>query len=504
VDSWSQVVEPAEFSWTDGTWSGLSLEAGVIYELHVGTFSPAGTFAGVVSKLDHLVGLGISAIELMPVAEMPGRWGWGYDGVDLFAPFHHYGGPTELANLVDRCHEHGIGVILDVVYNHLGPHGNYLTQFGPYFTDRFNTPWGQAVNLDGPFSDEVRAFFIDNALTWLEDYHIDGLRLDAVHAFLDTSAKPFLAELAGEVRQLIERDGRRRVLIAESDLNDPRLVDDGGAGGYGLDATWSDDFHHALHGLLTGDRFGYYQDFGRIEDLGAALVSPFVHHGTYSAYRRRRHGASAVGRAKHKFLAYAQNHDQVGNRANGERLCHLVGPDLALAASALALLSGYVPMLFAGEEWAASSPFQYFTDHVDSDLAHQVSVGRRREFAEQGITPGEVPDPQAESTFANSRLDWQELTRDPHARVLAAVSQLLQLRSTILADLGSNPGLQLEEGPQLIWRGQRAELHWNLGSVLTTPETRLLQPWLRWSSAPASQAPAVLMPGELAVLAGLE
>ncbi|HEX9969988.1 MAG TPA: malto-oligosyltrehalose trehalohydrolase, partial [Acidimicrobiales bacterium] len=311
----SVVVDHTAFPWTDTGWRGIHLPSAVLYELHVGTFTPEGTFEAVIEKLDHLVDLGVTAVELLPVNEFSGTRGWGYDGVDLWAPHHHYGGPEGLKLLVDACHHRGLGVILDVVYNHLGPAGNYLGQFGPYFTDRYHTPWGDAVNLDGPGSDEVRAFFVDNACMWLRDYHFDGLRIDAVHALVDTSATHLLEEMAVAVERLAAEQGRPLFLIAESDLNDPRVVRRREVGGYGIDAQWSDDFHHALHAVLTGERDGYYADFGSLGQLAKSLRQAYVYDGGYSPHRRRRHGRSPAGLPPTRFLGYLQNHDQVGNRA---------------------------------------------------------------------------------------------------------------------------------------------------------------------------------------------
>ncbi|HEX5266693.1 MAG TPA: malto-oligosyltrehalose trehalohydrolase [Acidimicrobiales bacterium] len=430
-DGPSRVVDHRRFAWSDGAWRGLHLPSAVVYELHVGTFSPEGTFDGAAGRLDHLVELGVTAVELMPVAEFPGPRGWGYDGVDLFAPHHAYGGPDGLKRLVDACHRRGLGVILDVVYNHLGPAGNHLGRFGPYFTDRHQTPWGQAVNFDGPGSDEVRRFFVDNALMWLADYHCDGLRLDAVHAMVDTSAVQVLEQLAAEVARLSAASGVPRWLIAESDLNDPRLVRPPLAGGYGLDAQWSDDFHHAVHALLTGERSGYYSDFGTVADLGAALRHAYVYAGRYSPYRQRSHGRPATGLPGWAFLGYSQNHDQVGNRAAGERSAALLSPGRIRVAAALVLTAPFVPLLFQGEEWAASTPFQYFTSHPDPQLGRAVSEGRRREFADFGWEPSDVPDPQDPATFERSVLDWSEPSRPPHRAVLEWYRELIDLRRRV-------------------------------------------------------------------------
>ncbi|HET6810601.1 MAG TPA: malto-oligosyltrehalose trehalohydrolase [Acidimicrobiales bacterium] len=427
-DGPSRVVDHGAFGWTDRAWRGIHLPAAVVYEIHVGTFSPEGTFEGAIGRLDHLVDLGITAVEVMPVAEFPGPRGWGYDGVDLYAPHHAYGGPEALKRLIDACHQRGLGVILDVVYNHLGPAGNYLDRYGPYFTDRHQTPWGQAVNFEGPGSDEVRRYFVDNALMWLGDYHCDGLRLDAVHAIVDTSAVHVLEQLADEVARLAAATGVPRWLIAESDLNDPRLVRPPLAGGYGLDAQWSDDFHHAVHALLTGERSGYYADFGTVEDLGTALQHAYVYAGRYSAHRERSHGRPATGLPGWAFLGYSQNHDQVGNRATGERSAALLSPGRVRVAAALVLTAPFVPLLFQGEEWAASTPFQYFTSHPDAELGRAVSEGRRREFSAFGWDPSDVPDPQDLATFERSVLDWSEPTHAEHRAVLDWYRELIALR----------------------------------------------------------------------------
>ena len=425
----SEVID-LDFDWTDSDWRNPPLRDHVIYELHVGTFTDAGTFDGVIEAIPKLVDLGITAIELMPVAQFPGRRNWGYDGVNLYAVQHSYGGPAGLARLVDACHRAGLAVFVDVVYNHLGPEGNYLREFGPYFTDRYRTPWGEAVNLDGPGSDHVREFFVHNALMWTDQFHVDGLRLDAVHAMYDQSASPFLAELADAVHAMAGAQDRRVHLIAESSANDPRLVRGRDAGGYQLDAAWNDDFHHALHVALTGESARYYADFGDpVADLTTAISDGYIVAGRYSAYRGRRHGAPSTELPRSALVTFAQNHDQIGNRAQGERLSTLVPPERARFAAGVTLLSPWVPMLFMGEEWAEHRPFLYFIDHGDSDLSQAVSAGRAREF-EGFITPGEaVPDPAALETFEASRLDWTSRQHAAHRQMLDLYRTLIDIRA---------------------------------------------------------------------------
>ncbi len=430
VHGQSRVYDHGRFAWTDQHWHGRPLPGSVLYEMHVGTFTPEGTFDAATDRLDHLVALGIDAVELLPVASFPGRHGWGYDGVHLWAPHEPYGGPDGLKRFVDAAHARGLAVVLDVVYNHLGPDGNRLGSFGPYFTSAHATPWGDAVNFDQEGSDEVRAFVVQNALMWLRDYHFDGLRLDAVHAITDHSATHLLEELGRAVAAESAHLGRQLFLIAESDLNDPRLVTSREAGGYGLDAQWSDDFHHALHAALTGERQGYYCDFGSLETLKKALTRVFVHDGTMSTYRGRHHGRPVNVRETpaHRFLGFLQNHDQVGNRASGDRIGALLpSPGLLKVGAALLLLAPFTPMLFMGEEWGASTPWCYFTDHRDPELARAVSEGRRREFARHGWA-GEVPDPQAVDTFRRSVLDWTEPDDPYHADLLEWHRALIALR----------------------------------------------------------------------------
>ncbi len=424
----SRWVDHGRFAWSDEKWQPVPLSSSLIYELHVSTFTQEGTFRAVTRRLDHLLDLGVTHIELMPVAEFSGERGWGYDGVDLYAPHHGYGQPEELKELVNTCHSRGIAVILDVVYNHLGPAGNYLARFGPYFTDRYHTPWGDAVNFDGPDSDQVRRFFIDNALMWMRDYHFDGLRIDAVHAILDTSAIHFLEQLAVEVRQLEACLGRHLVIIAESDLNDPRVIRPVQTGGYGLDAQWNEDFHHALHAALTGEKQGYYVDFGGLAPLAKVLKQGLVYDGRYSVFRRRAHGRPAWDITGHQLIGCLQNHDQVGNRAFGERTGHLLSTDQLKLGAALLLTSPFVPMLFQGEEWGASSPFLYFTAHQDQELAEAVSRGRQKEFEAFDWPGKDIPDPQALQTFERSKLQWEELLYQPHSEILAWHKELISIR----------------------------------------------------------------------------
>ncbi len=419
----SAVIDHRAFPWTDRDFRAPAFERLVFYELHVGTYSPQRTFAGVVSRLDMLVELGINALELMPVAAFPGERNWGYDGVYPFSVQHSYGGPDQLKGLIDACHGRGIAVVLDVVYNHLGPEGNYLRDFGPYFTGTYTTPWGEAVNFDGPYSDEVRRYFLENARHWFSRYHVDALRLDAVHAIYDSSAYPFLRELADATRRWSHELGRPLYLIAESDLNDVRLIDDPAQGGFGLRAQWSDDFHHALHAYLSGEQDGYYRDFGNFEDIVKAVRDGFVYDWRYSEYRKRRHGSSSRDQSPDRLVVCIQNHDQVGNRMLGERLGALVSPDTYKLAAALLLLGPNLPLLFMGQEYGESAPFQYFVSHGDPDLVEAVRRGRREEFHSFGWT-GQVPDPQDPAVFQRStlcsagRTGRQRILLELHARLI--------------------------------------------------------------------------------------
>jgi len=446
----SRVVDPADFGWTDAGWGGAATSDLTLYELHVGAFTQEGTFEAVAEKLDYLATLGITAIELMPVATFPGQRNWGYDGVHPYAPHAAYGGPRGLRRLVDAAHQRGLAVFLDVVYNHLGPEGNYLAEYGPYFTDRYGTPWGLAINFDGPGSDQVRRYFIDNALYWITEYHIDGLRLDAVQTIFDFSARHFLAELAESTHRQGEALGRSVLMIAESDLNDPRLVRPRKAGGYDLNGMWNDDFHHAVHAALTGERDGYYVDYGSRAHIIKTFRERFVLDGRYSEFRRRRHGAPAADVPADRFVVFIQNHDQVGNRARGERLAALVSFAERKLAAALLLLSPYVPLLFMGEEYGETAPFQYFVDHGDPQLIEAVRRGRRQEF-ERFDWEGDIPDPAAEETFARSRLQLGRSEKSPHAELLYLYRDLLQLRQESEALRPGRGTAHVEEGDSSRW-----------------------------------------------------
>jgi maltooligosyltrehalose trehalohydrolase len=473
VHGLSRVFDARVHEWHDAGWAGpqggAGVLGGVVYELHVGTFTPEGTFAALERHLVDLEALGVDVVELMPVAAFPGRWGWGYDGVHPYAVHEPYGGPAALQHLVDACHRRGLGVCLDVVYNHLGPSGNYLSRFGPYFTDRHHTPWGEAVNLDGPGSEEVRRWIVDNALRWFSDFHVDALRLDAVHELKDDSPRHVLAQLSDETAELSQRLGRPLALIAESDLNDPRTVAPtasastptsgrdamraaavttglgltGGLDtvlpsadrpdGLGMTAQWDDDLHHALHALLTGERQGYYADFGSLETVAKCLTEVFRHDGGWSSFRGRPWGRP-VDRERQdgrQFLGYLQTHDQVGNRATGDRIGASLTPGQLAIGAALVLTSTFTPMVFMGEEWAASTPWRFFTDFDDPELAAAVSAGRRAEFAEHGWDADDVPDPQSPATRDASVLDWAERGEGEHGRMLAWYRSLVDLRRRV-------------------------------------------------------------------------
>jgi maltooligosyltrehalose trehalohydrolase len=438
VNGPSEVINPYEFKWRDNAWNGTPLEKMIIYEIHTGTFTREGTFEAIVPFLAYLrKDLGVTAIELMPVAQFPGRRNWGYDGTYLYAPQNSYGGPYGLKSLINACHQEGLAVILDVVYNHFGPEGNYLSDYGPYFTDRYKTPWGRAINFDGPESDEVRRFITDNALYWLTEYHFDGLRIDAVHGIFDLSPRHILADIKEEVEGQAKHLGRHIVVIAESDLNDVRIVNPPRKGGYGLDAQWNDDFHHCLHALLTKEQDGYYQDFGDIHQMVKALREGFVYTGQYSSFRRRRHGSASKHLSPSRFVVFSQNHDQVGNRMKGERLSTLVSFEALKLAAGIVLLSPNIPLLFMGEEYGEQAPFQYFVSHTDPALVEAVRRGRREEFA-AFKWQGDIPDPQSEETFHHSRIHLDLHRHGKHKALFELYRTLVKYRKEIssLSHLG--------------------------------------------------------------------
>ena len=426
----SKVIDHSAFMWTDQEWKNLPLKNMIFYELHTGTFTPEGTFEGIIERLNDIKELGINALEIMPVSQFPGSRNWGYDGVYPFAVQNTYGGPERLKKLVNACHQRGIAVVLDVVYNHLGPEGNYLWDFAPYFTDRYKTPWGWALNFDGEYSDEVRNYFIANALYWFEYFHIDALRLDAIHGIYDFSANHILKEMAEKIETLSQRQGRNFYLIAESDMNDSVVLYERKQNGYGVHAQWSDDFHHCLHTLLTGEKNGYYQDFGSLRDLQKCLEEGYVYSGQYSAFRKRRHGNSARHLSFDKFIVFSQNHDQVGNRMNGERLSALTDFDGLKLAAGATILFPFLPLLFMGEEYGEKAPFLYFISHGDKDLIEAVRNGRKKEFEsfEWGKEP---PDPFDSATFEQCILRWDTRKTGQHERLLTFYKELIHLRQSI-------------------------------------------------------------------------
>jgi maltooligosyltrehalose trehalohydrolase len=506
----SRVYDQSAFVWSDAGWQAPPLGHAVIYELHVGTFTPGGTFDSTVERLDYLVDLGITHVELMPVAAFPGGQGWGYDGASLFAVTDLYGGPDGLKRLVDECHARGLAVLLDVVYNHFGPVGNYSGKYGPYITERHRTPWGGAVNFEDWGSDEVRRFFCDNALMWMRDYHIDGLRLDAVHEFFDRSAIHFMEQLSSEVEELSEKLGRRLVLIAESDLNDPRIVRPRDAGGYGMDAQWSDDFHHALFTVLQSEKEkGYYVDFGTMEKLAKSLTNTFVQDGTtYSQYRGRSHGRPVEDLSPQKFVGFIQDHDQVGNRAIGDRIVEVVGVDRAKVAAAIVLTAPFIPMLFQGEEYAASTPFQYFADHEDPEMAKAVKAGRQGEFAAFGWKPEAIPDPENVETFLQSKLNWNEVHERQHEEMLQWYRRLIALRrgSSSLNDgtPGQTKASSDEEKRWLVMERGSVTVMCNLGTEPVELENTGKLPLVLASRSDIAVAgdKVILPPDTLAVLSG--
>jgi len=430
VHELSATFDPRQYGWQDQGWTGRQLAGGLLYELHIGTFTPEGTFEAAIGKLDHLVSIGVDFVELLPVNGFNGTHNWGYDGVLWYAVHEQYGGPAGYQRFVDQCHLRGLAVIQDVVYNHLGPSGNYLPEFGPYLSEGTANTWGTSINLDGPHSDEVRKYIIDNAKMWLDDYHVDGLRLDAVHALVDHRAVHLLAELADEVDALSTHLARPLTLIAESDLNDPKLITSREAAGYGLTAQWSDDFHHVVHVALTGENDGYYSDFGSMGAIAKVLTSGFFHDGSFSTFRGRTHGRPVdVHRTPaYRFVVFAQDHDQIGNRAIGDRLTAQLSQARLSIAAVLLLTSPFTPMLFMGEEWAASTPWQFFTSHPEPELGEATAKGRISEFARMGWDPAVVPDPQQESSFSASKLDWTEPGSGLHADMLGLYRQLAKLR----------------------------------------------------------------------------
>jgi maltooligosyltrehalose trehalohydrolase len=428
----SQLWEPSAQDWTDSGWSGRSVAGAVVYELHIGTFTPAGTFDAAIDKLDYLVDLGVDFVEVMPVNAFSGTHGWGYDGVLWYAVHEPYGGPDGLVRFVEACHRRGLGVLIDAVFNHLGPSGNYLPRFGPYLSSASN-PWGEGINVADAQSDEVRRYIIECALRWMRDFHADGLRLDAVHALFDTTAIHILEELAAATDALAGQLGRPLSLIAESDLNDPRMITARPAHGYGMTAQWADDIHHAIHTAVSGERQGYYADFGSLETLAKTLCHGFFHAATFSSFRQRRHGrpldtAKPTGIPATRLVAYTCTHDQVGNRALGDRPSQNLSYGQLAIKAALVLTSPYTTMLFMGEEWGASTPFQFFSSHPEPELARATAEGRKKEFADHGWDAENIPDPQDPQTFQRSKLDWSELGADEHAKLLRLYRDLITLR----------------------------------------------------------------------------
>jgi maltooligosyltrehalose trehalohydrolase len=475
VHSSSAVVRTGRFKWTDQIWQGVHRDDLVFYELHVGTFTPEGTFSAIVPRLAALRELGITAVELMPVAQFPGKRNWGYDGVGLYAAQNSYGGPLGLQQLVDACHAAGLAIFLDVVYNHFGPEGNYLSEFGPYFTDRYKTPWGSAVNYDGPSCDPVRNFVINNAQMWLEEFHLDGLRVDAVHAIYDFGARHILGAINEKAADVRRRAGRIVHVIAESDLNDPRLLLPAESGGYETDGQWADDFHHAIHAYLTGERRGYYSDFGAPRQIAKVFESPFLYAGHYSPHRERSHGAPADGLAGDRFVVCIQNHDQVGNRARGDRLSTLLGSsNKQRLASSLMLLSPYLPLLFMGEEYGEERPFPFFCSFADAELIKAVREGRKREFADF-VANDQIPEPDAEETFASAQLTWtwpdgtrnagiRRLYRDllTARREWPALRDFQRRSARLVPDPDSGPVLEVLRGDA----GSGIRAIFNLGSAI--------------------------------------
>ena len=494
----SQIVDVRGFPWTDTNWKSPALDDIVLYELHVGTYTPEGTFQAVIPHLDRLAELGVTTIEIMPIAQFPGARNWGYDGTYPYAVQNTYGSPGDLQNLVNAAHARGLAVALDVVYNHLGPEGNYLGEFGPYFTDHYRTPWGAAINFDGADSDEVRHFFVQNALYWLEHFHIDALRLDAIHGIFDASAIPFLAELSTAVEALSVRLGRPIHLIAESDQNDARVLRAAQDGGFGMQGVWSDDFHHSVHTLLTGEKFGYYTDFGDVHHLAKTLKHGWYYAGQYSCYRRRKHGNTPPKTDPSRFVVCSQNHDQVGNRAFGERLSQLVSFEGLKLAAGITMLAPFTPLLFMGEEYGETTPFQYFTSHSDAKLAEAVRQGRRADF-QSFHWAKDVPDPQAESTFARSKLNHALAQEEPHRTLLRFYQMLLHFRREQQLSRAQHSVAEFESAPAVMLlfgedsRSQAAVFHFGETPIdlgLTLPrgcwEKRIDSADLTWMGPGAS------------------
>lgn len=507
----SQVVDHRAFPWEDGSWKGLPLAQMLVYEIHVGAFTPEGTFDAAAARLDDLKDLGVNTVLIMPVAQCPGRRNWGYDGVYLFAVQNSYGGPEGLRRFVNECHKRDMAVKLDVVYNHLGPEGAYLCDFGPYLTDKYKTPWGQAMNVDGPYSDGVRNFFIENALHWYTNYHIDILRLDAADRIFDVTAYPFFEELADTVRVCSQQNGKECFLVAEADQNDPKLTRPKEQGGFGLDGQWLDDFHHCLHTLLTGEREGYYADYGELEQLAKCLQEGFVYTGQYSRYRRCRRGRSAAGLPSYRFFVFSQNHDQIGNRQAGDRLEALVHFEALKLAAGAVLFSPFVPILFMGQEYGEESRFHYFVNHSDPELIEAVRSGRKSEFT-SFLWEDDPPDPESEETFLRSKLRWELREAERHRELLAFYKELIRLRTSVAAlsncDRSRLATKVLKEERLLLMRrwqeeeGSHVYCIFNFGTIDTRFFSGDFLPGGRWkkvvdSSDPRWGGPGATLPDEL-------
>jgi maltooligosyltrehalose trehalohydrolase len=506
----SEVIDPPAFRWTDAGWAGVALEELVTYELHVGTFTPEGTFDAAIGHLDGLAELGITAVELMPIGEFPGARNWGYDGVFPFAPESSYGGPYGFARFVDAAHARGLAVVLDVVYNHVGPEGNVLPRYGPYFSPRYRTPWGDALNLDSAGADEVRRYVGENALRWFEEFHVDALRLDAVHEIVDTTARPLLGLLAAATDELSDRLGRPLHLIVETSLNDARAIRLRAEGGLGVHAQWADELHHAIHAVLTGERDGYYADYGSVDDIAKAYRDGYVHTGQWSEHLERRWGNTTSGVPSERFVVFTQNHDHVGNRAIGERLASLVGLDGQKVAAGLVLLSPFRPLLFMGEEYGETNPFLYVVSHADPDLVEAVRAGRRAEF-DRFAWADEPPDPWARATFERSRLDRSKLARPEHRGVRELYRELLRLRRdepALADDRREDLGISTNEERSTIVlvrasAGRRAVAVFNLASAdaevpleaVSDASSRLLDSSQERFGGTGSLSPAKLDPG---------